>query len=92
MLSRHHTTRSWGYMCQKLIFSKNLIVVLKWQFWSSFGEYIVMELKGLKNEIFIIFKFHFFPGLSIQFSNIQMINSKLCSAKNSSEEGSSQIL
>jgi len=28
-LSIHHTTGSYGYMCQKLFFSKNLVVVLE---------------------------------------------------------------
>jgi len=35
---------------QNFFFSKNLALVLKWQFWSVFGENIVKELKGLMQQ------------------------------------------
>jgi len=40
-------------MCLKLFIFQNLVLVLemgKWQFWSILGEYILKELKGLKNK------------------------------------------
>jgi len=62
------TTRSYGYMCLKMFFFQNLVLVLEMAILECFGENIVKELKRLIDK-----SRHQSPLLLVSIKRIKLI-------------------